>query len=434
VRGSLDFNGQVILAELEATRLTSLKDAFEAKKELVARRPDSPQAFDAYVELLGQATAHQVKPDEVRAWAATAYAKAGAYGPRFQRLISQHVAEALVGQEREVPLALEYARRAERLLEPGDAVSTQIKVLEVLSRALTRAGKEAEVKEVAARLDVLERRADQEYLLQMPPIKVEKFAGRKAKSDRTVLVELFTGAHDPSCVPAELAFAALGRTYKPAEVALLEYHLHHPTSDPLANPAGEARLRYYGATVQGTPTILFDGQAKAGGGGPARVAQTKYQEYRRVIDGLLETPTAVKIKAGAVRKGDQVAITAEVYGLDGQAEGLRLRLALVEERVRYPGRNQVRFHHHVVRAMPGGPDGLALTGKTGKQAVTVDLAELRRDLTKYLDEYAKGRAFPDARRPLELKDLRVVAFVQNDKTHEILQAAQVEVSTAGPDR
>ena len=37
-------------------------------------------------------------------------------------------------------------------------------------------------------------------------------------------------------------------------------------------------------------------------------------------------------------------------------------------------------------------------------------------------------AFPE--RPLGLKNLRIVAFVQNDETNEILQAVQTEVEPA----
>ena len=47
---------------------------------------------------------------------------------------------------------------------------------------------------------------------------------------------------------------------------------------------------------------------------------------------------------------------------------------------------------------------------------------------KYLDEYAKNeRPFPYVVRPLEMKDLKVIALVQNDKTREIVQAVQIEV-------
>ena len=58
-----------------------------------------------------------------------------------------------------------------------------------------------------------------------------------------VLVELFTGAECPPCVAADLAFDALGKTYKPTDVVLLEYHLHIPGPDALTNPVKGALPR-----------------------------------------------------------------------------------------------------------------------------------------------------------------------------------------------
>ena len=88
----------------------------------------------------------------------------------------------------------------------------------------------------------------------------------------------------------------------------------------------------------------------------------------------------------------------------------------------------MRYHSRVVRSLPGGPDGLALTKKDTEQAVVVDLAELETKLSKYLNDFAKNEApFPDAQRPMRFRDLSVVAFVQNDETSEILQALEVPV-------
>src|SRR5262249_53493204 len=109
-------------------------------------------------------------------------------------------------------------------------------------------------------------------------------------------------------------------------------------------------------------------------------------------------------------------------------EKVRLRLALIEEEVNYKGGNKLAHHHYVVRALPGGAAGLALKAKTGKQSVTVDLDDLRKKLTSYLDEAAKDLgAFPSKDRPMELKKLRVVAFIQDDANKEILQAVQADV-------
>src|SRR5262245_27716729 len=169
--------------------------------------------------------------------------------------MSLRIAEVLAEQDGYAAVALENARRVERLLGANEDAAVQIRVLEVLATALQKTDKAAEAKEVLARLDKLEAQADQEFLKKVPPLKVEAFAGRKAKSDRVVLVELFTGAQCPPCVAADLAFDALAKTYKPTEVVLLEYHLHIPGPDPLTNADSEARQKYYGDAIEGTPTI-----------------------------------------------------------------------------------------------------------------------------------------------------------------------------------
>ena len=56
------------------------------------------------------------------------------------------------------------------------------------------------------------------------------------------LVELFTGAQCPPCVAADIAFDAEAvKSYKAADVVLLQYHLHIPGPDPLTNADSEKR-------------------------------------------------------------------------------------------------------------------------------------------------------------------------------------------------
>jgi hypothetical protein len=77
--------------------------------------------------------------------------------------------------------------------------------------------------------------------------------------------------------------------------------------------------------------------------------------------------------------------------------------------------------------MPGGAKGVALTKKTAEQTVTIDPDALRAALAKSLDEFEKKAPFPRADRPLALRNLKLVALVQNDATKEILQAVQIEL-------
>jgi hypothetical protein len=418
---------QVLLARLERTTIKDL-DPFTLAKETLARDQDSYKVFDATLLLLRLAGDKKAKPAEIKAWAARAYQKAEAFGPRWQRAYSQQLAEVLSRQDGVADLALDYARKAVKFMGAKESAANQMRTLELLVQTLKKAKKGEEIKQYQGRIEGLESKVHEEYVQKSRPFKTSKFKGRKGKSKRVVLVELFTGAQCPPCVASDLAFDALGETYKTSEVVLLQYHLHIPRPDALTNPACEARRKYYIDDIEATPSIFFNGKFDAPGGGSAREGEDKYREYRGFIDPLLEKPATVKLTVKVVRKGDKIDITAETADLTKPGKQIRLRLALVEGWVKYAGFNQLPYHHHVVRAMPGGPEGLALTRKTGKQTATVDLAKLRQDLKSYLDNYAKKKkAFPDDQRPLALRDLYVVAFVQNDESREVLQAVQVKV-------
>ena len=424
VRGSMYWiNNQLFPAVLEPTALKALDDTFELNKEIVARGGNDLRFFNAAVELLGEAGDKKAKPEEVRGWAEKAFKAADAYGPRWQRDIAVQIARALVGDDAFTDVALTYARRAERLLEldPKAPAMAQMRVLGTLAAVLKKAGKTDELKDVEAKLDKID-----------VGLKAEKYAGRKGSSDRAVLVELFTGAQCPPCVAADLAFDALAKTYKPAEVILLQYHEHIPGPDPLTNPDSEARLEFYGDKIEGTPTYLFNGRVIDVSGGGDDDAPELYEDLRKNLEPLLEKPARAKLTATAVRKGDKIDITAEVSNIDRPDPLNRLIVALVEEEIHYQGGNQIRVHHHVVRDLPGGKAGLAVREDSAKQTVSVDLTELRQRLKKYLDDFAKNndQPFPNKDRPMELKNLKVVAFVQNDRTKEVLQAVQVDVPPA----
>ena len=86
-------------------------------------------------------------------------------------------------------------------------------------------------------------------------------------------------------------------------------------------------------------------------------------------------------------------------------------------------------HHHVVRALVGGPKGFRVKDKGIKQTASVDLAELRTQLAKYLKEIEKDNPVTKTDKVLEMDRLGVVLFVQNDETREVLQALHVPIRT-----
>jgi hypothetical protein len=421
--------GDLLLVQLVPSNLKDLKDNLAIAREALAQAQPGPEVVDAVLAVLTVGEG-KLPVEEARQLATRAEQSAAAYGPRWRRTVALRLAQTLLGQKGLEAVALEQAKLAEGLLEPSDGLSTQIQLLGMVMQALARVGRADEVRQVKARIAELERKDFEEHEQKVFTFKPSPYPGRRAKSDRAVLFELFTGSECPPCVAADIGFEAVERSYKPTEVILLQYHLHIPGPDPLTSPDGEERSKYYGDDVGGTPATFFSGKAIAGGGGPARAAEAKYKEYSTAIDPLLEKPAGVKIQLTANRDGGKLVISAKATDL-AKPGRVSLRLALAEERVRYPGGNGVRYHHCVVRALPGGVKGVPVTSQGGEQNVTVDLDQLRGQLNSYLDKYSaeNGHRFGD--RPLALKGLRVVAFVQDDTTKEVLHAVQATVPDQG---
>ncbi len=321
-------------------------------------------------------------------------------------------------------IMLDAARRIVKQVDEKSPALTQMQTLTTVADILRASDKKDEAKALEVRIDNLEGQAHTEYEKDALNFKAEKFAGRKGTSKRAVLVELFTGAMCPPCVAADMSFDGLEKTYSDKEVVLLQYHLNVPRAEPMTNADSDARFEYYNENyrqkVKGTPSIMFNGKPDASGGGYREDAPEKYKEYCDVVNKLLETPDTVELAASAVRTGDKIDITAKFTSAEKPGEALRLRLALVEDWVRFKGSNALQYHHRVVRALPGGNKGFAVKKKESEHNATIDLEELRRKLNKYLDEdYG-----PEGPRPMRLRNLHVVAFVQNDDTTEILQAAR----------
>lgn len=422
IAGSFMVGGQIRPAILE---LTNARNSFELAKELVMQHPNDPRIFEALPELIKGATREKAGAKEVRDWVAASLKLGQRFGGRWQRENTMRLAELLAKEPGLTEVALETAQAAEALKGNLDF---QLRALEVQGAVLGKLGKGQEAAAVQGKLDKLESQAHEEYAKTALPFDPAKFAGRKAASNRAVLVELFTGAQCPPCVAADLAFDGIEKSFKPSEVVLLQYHLHIPGPDPLTSPASEARQDYYKADVEGTPAILFNGKSAAPGGGSRAGARNKFEEYTRVLGTLLEQPASVKLQAVAVRKGDKLDIRARVTDLDKPGAKVKLRFALVEDWVRYRARNGLSYHSRVVRAFPGGAAGVPLDKRDADHTVSVNLDELRKNLAKYLDDFVrKNDAFPDAQRPLGLRRLHVVAFVQNDQNQEVLQAVETPV-------
>ncbi|MGH9935379.1 MAG: Omp28-related outer membrane protein, partial [Blastocatellia bacterium] len=279
----------------------------------------------------------------------------------------------------------------------------------------------------------LEEMLDAKYRkLNPPPLRVEPYKATPAHTGRVVLAELFTGSGCRPCVAADLGFDALLERYGRRDFALLTYHLHVPLPDPMTNPSAQTRARFYGKI--GTPTYAIDGSQKAGGGSKERTRSFFGRNNPKVEDRLASPPEA-NLKLAAALEGGQVKAKVTVEQVKSESPDLKLQIALVENELRYTGENGVRFHSMVVRSL-GGKDALGFPVATqGQTAVewTFDLKAIEGEIKKYLDEYEKeghrGEEFTFSEKMFQLapNNLSVVAFVQDEKSKKVLQAAYVKI-------
>jgi hypothetical protein len=401
--------------------------------EKAAKKLDDPAVADEFpppkkLQVLSNLIQAQVKADApaeaIKKNIDRTLKVAGGLGPMGE-------ANALIGITRSLlkgkngDLALEYARKV--AADVKEDTGPNLPKLKLLATALHNAGKADEAKAVEARVTKVETKLDEEFEKDAIGFEPKPFGGRLSKSDRVAVVELFTGAQCPPCVAADIAFDAALKSYKPKDVILLQYHLHIPGPDALTNADSEARQEFYGDEVGGTPTAFINGKVSEPMGGFKPNGESSFEKLSSALAKALEQTPKAQIKLKVDRKGDSIDLSAAVDDVQFPGEKVRLRFVLVEEKVRYPGRNGQRLHHHVVRAFPGGVNGFALKDKSSKQSANVSLKEVRESLEKYLDKAGTRRPFPDDERPLDLKHLKVVAMVQDDDNKEIVQAVQADV-------
>ena len=448
LRGTMTLSAQRLFAQMERTDLKDLdndsasddsavplmmkavrtRDAKAQEKlyaEVIQTNADKPLAYFGGIGLLNALIKQGKGLDDLRKPAEAALAVAAAHGAEMKQIATAEIASVLSSGAQSAPLAVEYARQAEKNLTDGDAPEVKVAILKTLVNALRKSGKADEAKQFQPRIDKLEETLDAEYLKVAVPFKPKIFGGRAGNENRVVLMELFTGAHCLPCIAADVAFDGLLQTYKPSDVVFLQYHLHAPSPDPLTNADGEARSRYY--DVAGTPTSFLNGQPGPEVHGGKQEARPGYARLFKEIGDELKTETKAAIQLKAQRKGDIITIAAGVSGLETTGEKVRLRLALVEEVVRYQGLNGQRLHHNVVRGFPGGVDGVKLLKSASQHEQIVQIKELAKSLSDYLTASNEKRPFMGVERPMELNHLKVVAFIQNDDDKKVLQAVQADV-------
>ncbi len=274
----------------------------------------------------------------------------------------------------------------------------------------------------------LDQYLDEVYLKKITPFAKKQIESRPLDAGhRVVLCELFTGAQCPPCVAADVATVGLATTYPKSDVIVLRYHQHIPKADPLANIDSERRLLYYGG--RGTPTVCLNGKMVTDNvGGHLFNAEAVYQRLCEAVELMLVEKSNIRFKLSAHAESGTFKISAVVSGLSKPSDQHRLRLIFAEDHVSFVARNGIRLHEMVVRRMISGPDGIVLGNERMSYTKSIALADLKQRLLDYLDKFEEGQGIRFSAKPLELKHLHLVAFVQNDATKEIVQTAVVPVT------
>jgi len=197
--------------------------AESARAAAAALRAEDPVALKVTVQLTLATCLQAVgKGDETKAVARELDRLAGAYvkeakGPNAELTATGEMATALLSSPAApvAELGLGYARRAVKLVREDTPAPLKLAAYKLLSRGLTSRGKADEAKGLLAKIERLEADEDRGYLKEHVPFKVEKFAGRKGKSERVAPVVLFTDSQLRPAVAAAVAFDAALQTYTP---------------------------------------------------------------------------------------------------------------------------------------------------------------------------------------------------------------------------
>jgi len=232
-----------------------------------------------------------------------------------------------------------------------------------------------------------------------------------AFAQRLVLVEEFTQASCPPCGQQNPSFNAL-LDANPDKVKSLKYQVSWPGYDPmnLQNPSQVAtRVSYYG--VNAVPWGFIDGTSITNDcgyydGAPACLSQTDIDnEY------AVPSPFVLSLSHTLSSGNDSIFVTLNITAIASVSGNLKARIAVVEKEIDFssaPGANGETVFENVMKQMIPNTTGTSLSSTIDSGYTTTITASW-----KLANIY-------------NLNELAVVAFIQDDNTKTIYQAAYSE--------
>ena len=187
------------------------------------------------------------------------------------------------------------------------------------------------------------------------------------------------------------------------EVIFIRYHWYYPsTGDPYYRyniPENMARASYYNNNY--TPHFWIDGHID---GESNRNAWAGMLVAESAIQSILEMDITGNYNPDALEGEFTVSVYAES---DPSVSNLKLRIALIENEIRWQAPNGGMLHDQTFRDMIPSTSGQSMTISEGETV-----------------EYTFDFETPN---PLNPDHCMLVAFVQSDQNREILQGAKVAI-------
>jgi tetratricopeptide (TPR) repeat protein len=296
------------------------------------------------------------------------------------------------------------------------------------------------IRELCAKNDINQNKIES-FIIQdskeFSSIEPGNYEGKNIKGN-VVLAELFTGADDHESLSVDSAFDYLSEYYTRSELAILVYHQHFPTPDPMTNPDSFKRYQYYVHRGHlAIPTAIIQGTSRISGGGPNEFIKSKFEALKYTVEKYLDKNTNVKIAGFLKHIDDSIYVNLQIDKESDTPDSIYLHIALAEKSIDYAGDNGIKKHIFVVRNLYGGPTGIPLKLNKGNSNVstTFDINEIETGISNYLLDPTKDPSWSITVKmrwkqwlgTLDRNNLAVVAWVQNDKTQEVSQSIYLDV-------
>ena len=234
---------------------------------------------------------------------------------------------------------------------------------------------------------------------------------------RKVLIEEFTSSTCAPCASYNVTFdpllTSLSTNTGSSNIAAVKYQMNWPSpgTDPSYNPDGVTRRTFYG--VSGIPDVFLNGAA----------IQNSYANNATNLNNEAALPAFCSIDLNATYAGNTLTVNATVTPHANFGANHKLFIAAIESYSYQGTTSQNQFKHAQRKMLPNG-SGITLT--TLQDGVA-------QNFTQSYNFTQGGVAQGNYNLWGQIANVKVVAFVQNTSTKQVLQAAFVGQLSVGID-